>query len=279
MIKETRSLQGAFLRKEENQNFLSNLERLKAERSVTDEQYAVTKGRYQQDLTVAVSEIANIKSQLKLHLQTTEQNLSKVRAQLEELDIRHKVGELTLEEYQSSQQELMKMIGQTENTIARLQRLIAAKSSAEIGMPPRGVELGLPGRGITMPEVTTEGIFSRLGIASLVIALVMLISVFLPWVSAWGLSVSAMGAGWIGIILLLIALAYGGLTFIGTKKIKGIVHLLIGGCTVVLIVVYLFQAVGKYGGEIVSFIGAGCWLYTLAAIAGIVIGLWELRGS
>ena len=132
MDDEIRNLKGAFERKERSQSGLSDLEGLKERGLVDPEQYRTMKADYQQNLTTAVSEIASIKSQLKLQLQATDQNLGRLRAELEDLSVRHKVGELNLEQYHSRQQRLIDMIRDAEDTIGKLQKLLAAKSADHI---------------------------------------------------------------------------------------------------------------------------------------------------
>jgi len=156
MTSEVKSLQAAFLKKEQNQNYLSNLERLRTEGSVTAEQYAALKADYQQRLTAAVSEIANIKSQLKNQLHTATQNLIPLRSKLETLAAEHKAGRLTQEKYHSSQKELTREITSTESIIAELQRLIGARSSADTGTIPSRAAVSPPARveGVRLKEVS-----------------------------------------------------------------------------------------------------------------------------
>jgi hypothetical protein len=133
MTSEVKRLQAAFLRKEEKQKYLSNLEAMRSQGRVTDEQYASLKTGYQQDMTAAVTEIANVKSQLKLQLQTAEQNLNSLKTEQESLRLRRDIGELPPETYQNSEQKLLRKIGSAQKDIADLQRLIGAKQSIELG--------------------------------------------------------------------------------------------------------------------------------------------------
>jgi len=283
MVDETENLRAAFLKKEQSQSLLSNLERFRAEGSVTAAQCAAMKARYQQDLTVAVSEIANIKSQLKLQLQATEQNLSTLRAGLEELDIRHKVGELTLEEYNSSKQKLMKTIDRTDGETSELQRLIAGKSSNQIGELHR-VGVRFPSGKLSMPNISGKGILSPLGIASFIIAGLMLISVFfMPALSALGINISFMQINpGIGIVCLVAALAFAGAVFLKGPTSSGKAHMGIGIVVLLVLSVVLYMVkhdASNYGYSAFEFLAMGFWLYVLAAIAGIVVGVLESRGT
>jgi len=148
MTSEAKRLQAAFVQKEQKQDYLSNLERLKTEGSVTTEQYATLKADYQQRLTAAVSEIANIKSQLKNQLHTAEQDLIASQSKLETVAAEHKAGKLTQEKYHSLHKELTQEITSTESIIVELQRLIGARSSADSGT--------ITSRGAVSPPIKVE---------------------------------------------------------------------------------------------------------------------------
>lgn len=283
MDNEVRNLRAALERKEQNQARLSDLERLRERGSVNPEQYGAMKAGYQQNLTVAVSEIANIKNQLKLQLQATEQNLTALRDELEKLDIQHKVGELTLEEYNSSQQKLMKTIDRTDGETSELQRLIAAKSSNQIGELHR-VGVRFPSGKLSMPNISGKGILSPLGIASFIIAGLMLISVFfMPALSALGINISFMQINpGIGIVCLVAALAFAGAVFLKGPTSSGKAHMGIGIVVLLVLSVVLYMVkhdASNYGYSAFEFLAMGFWLYVLAAIAGIVVGVLESRGT
>jgi len=160
MSSEVQRLQAAFVQKEQNQNFLANLEKLKMQGSVKDEQYKAMKAGYQEKLTAAVSEIASIKSQLKNKLHTSEQKLVSLRAKLETLTAEYKAGRLTDQKYHGSHKELTREIERTDTLIAELRRLIAAKSSAETAAIPQ--EVGISPSLLAKKEMISEaGAISR----------------------------------------------------------------------------------------------------------------------
>jgi len=283
MDNEARRLKAAFERKEQNQASLADLESLKQRGTVDAEQYRTMKADYQQNLTTAVSEIANIKSRLKLQMQATEHNLTAFRDELEKLDVRHKVGEITLEKYNSSQQELINTIGRTGSEISELQKLIAAKSSAQIGELPKRFGVTFPVKELSMPRISGKVVLSPLGITSFVIAALMLISFFfMPALSPLGVNISFMQVNpAIGIVCLLAALAFAGAVFLKARTSSGKAHLGIGIVAVLVQIVVLFMVLhdaSKYGYSGFEFLAMGFWLYVLAAIAGIVVGVMESRG-
>jgi len=286
MSGDEKRLQAAFLQKERNQNFLSNLTRLKSEGSVTQEQYEAMKSSYQQSMTAAVSEISNIKNQLKLRLQATQQHISTLQKQMEDLNIKHKVGEIPFEKYQNSQKKLTRIISQNETAIGDIQKLMTAKSSTQVGIVTPKFETPVSFEKIGMPDFTSEGILSPLSITALIIAGVMLITVlFLPAITIDYLSgqenVTFMKADtFMGGICLLAALAFAGVVFIKEQIIKGRAHVCIAIVSLIPlgILSYKIWSIAQGSDSLISqLVGYGVWLYAIAAIAGIMIGIKEMR--
>lgn len=285
MAGDAKKLQAALLQKEKNQNYLSNLERLKVNGSVTTDQYETMKTGYHQNMTASVSEIANIKSSLKLQLQATQQNISSIRMELENLNLKHKVGELSLEKYQQTQQKLTRTISKNETAVNDIQKLIAAKSSAQVAFISPSAGFSLPNSSMTMPDFTAEDVLSPLGIAAFIIAAIMLIALlFLPVYTVWGIEAGTLmkaNVG-IGIVCLLASLGYAGAVFIKEQKVRAMAHLIIGGIAILILIAFLFmswQTLREYGFESGLFktLASGFWLYGLASIAGIVVGVVEIR--
>ena len=131
-MQEAKRLRAAFLEKERNQGFLANLERLRAQGSVTSQQYAAMKHDYQQKMMSAVSEIASAKRQLSVKLQAAKQDLNSSKTALEGLRAKYNTGNLSMAEYHSSERKLTDRIDATRTEVAHLQKLVDAKSSGEI---------------------------------------------------------------------------------------------------------------------------------------------------
>ena len=129
-----KQLEAAFLRKEETQDFLSNLERLKEDSSVSEEQYELLRSEYQRTLASIESEIAAIKNDLNKELVNHKRDLGAYKVEVERLGIKHKVGEIPLERYRSLDQKLMREIEEIEGKISQLEALINANSSVDISV-------------------------------------------------------------------------------------------------------------------------------------------------
>lgn len=111
-----------------------------------------------------------------------------------------------------------------------------------------------------------------MNIPALVSAGVLLIGVFLPWVSVMGFSVNAF-AGWEGKLLALAALASG--VLVGLKMKWAV----ISAVTAVLIVLYLtFQFLSE---GMFSFLGIGYYISLIASIALVATSfkLWTEGGT
>ena len=132
---KSQSLREALLEKEQIQGFMLTLERLKADGSVNDEQYATLKSGYHEKMMAAVSEIGRIKHELADQLLSLKQSLNYCKTDLKQLKIKHDSGELSLSEYQSSEKTVSEKIEGVRMEIACLQRLLEAKASAQIARP------------------------------------------------------------------------------------------------------------------------------------------------
>ena len=106
MAGELKGLPAALAKKDEVEGFLSNLEKLKADGSITEEQYTIAREEYQQRLTTAIREINRIKNELGKQLEANQRDIERREWELGKLEARYKTGELPLEEYRSSQWEL-----------------------------------------------------------------------------------------------------------------------------------------------------------------------------
>jgi hypothetical protein len=135
MAGNTKKLAEAFAASEEVEGFLTNLEQLEAEGAITEEQYTVVRDDYYRRLGEATSEIARIKNQLKKKLQAVQHEIDARRKEMANLEVKYKVGELSLEQYQASEKKLGDRIRKLEQDGKELSMLIGATSTAAIGAP------------------------------------------------------------------------------------------------------------------------------------------------
>jgi hypothetical protein len=183
-------LRQAFSRQEKTSKLLENLEKLRAEGTVDEGTYNRLKDEYQRSLEASKADIERIKGQLTTNVGKREEQLGKLNEELKILQGRFKVGELKEAEYERRRQRTSASIARTEREIAQLKNLISSTSSADVGgyadvdiKPTGGVSLPkLPELGFGgFPAL--ESVLTPLRIAGAIAGLLMLIFVFLPWVS------------------------------------------------------------------------------------------------
>lgn len=132
MGKEAKRLIEAFINKDKVESYLANLEKLKAERDIDDEQYLTTRKDYYRRLGTAASEIARIKNELKEQLAAGEHSLELARKKLSSLDVKRKVGELSEGQYQAAERKIRLEIHKLEKEVEDLNSLVNASSTADI---------------------------------------------------------------------------------------------------------------------------------------------------
>lgn len=141
MTDELKNLVKALTEKAETEKFLSNLEKLRADGSVTPDMYPDMKAEYEQRLKTAVNEIEQIKNELMKQLAAKNFELENYQQEQKKLDVKRKVGELSEEAYRSSVQKIQRDIDQLDQHRRRLIGAINARSVADIPLP---AEKGAP---------------------------------------------------------------------------------------------------------------------------------------
>jgi ribosomal protein S6 len=308
-------LRQAFFREEETEKFLKNLEGSRKEDSVDEETYNQLKEQYQQFLEENRAEIERIKTQLVTNLGKAEEMLQQLQKALRILETRARVGELKERDYQSQSRRVMLTIEATQRRIAELKHLIGSNSSAEVrGYVEAKIE---PVKGISLPKIELPAIkfagisplenITPLRIAGFVVSLLMLIFVFLSWVSVEYLGLEfgfkaletvseqedkirefnfggifALLAGILGIVVSLVAnrSSSRGLGYLGTG-ILGLAGIIIFSVIFANSYQNAVEQVeeAEYWGEAsLSFSPeAGGILYLIATLAILVVGYLELR--
>lgn len=311
MAKDVKSFVTALAAKDEILGFMINLEKLKADGSITDEQYTMGQEEYEGRLKATVAEIDRMQGDFRRQLETKQREIEAQRFEIGKLEARHKVGELTAEKYQSADRKLRDNIGRLEREAAELDRLIQARSAADVGValekpdiaagvpsPPETerltAETRLPQVGAAEPVPVSSGAPSARGflaqrprLIALIAAALLLLSIRLPWIAASellgaelgaepGISVSFI-AGFVGLLCGLVAV---GITFLRSPKARGTVHTLMGAA--VLATLAAVVATGDFPLLDETFrslivVREGLVLYAVAAVALVVAGLLERK--
>ena len=273
-----KELRAAYSMQEKAERLLANLEKLNDEGSITQDQYQALKADYTKIHRDAVSQVTEVKAKLQTDVDAKQKLLDIFRQELSNLEARFKVGELSAEVYMKSEQGVKRKLRKLEDQTSELRMLVATKSSADVGgyvdieiQRPKEKRISLPSLPrIPVPQISVPGtlgevVSSRLGVASLVVGIIMVITVFLPW--EIGFSGIESGAG---ILCLIMGLVYAGVTFVAGAKIRSLGHIGAGAIAIIGLILFLGQTQG-------FFLEAGVWPCLVAAIGGIIVGVFELR--
>jgi hypothetical protein len=132
MSKEAEKLAKVFTIKEEVDGFISNLEHLKSDGSVTPDMYSTLKSDYEQRKNASLSEIDRIKSEIKDLLEANRRERDIQANELRKLEIRYKAGEFTEDEYRESRRKLQDTVAYLDERTYKLSNLMKAQSSGDI---------------------------------------------------------------------------------------------------------------------------------------------------
>ena len=134
MSEARRGLPSAFAAREEIESSLNGLKGLKADGSISEEQYETSMAEYRQRLEVVDGEIEDIKRGLRKQLESNQRDIRECRHALGEMQTRHEAGELPANEYKDSKRDLEEELQELEQDGRGLERLIHARSSADLGV-------------------------------------------------------------------------------------------------------------------------------------------------
>lgn len=140
--KYAKGLHAAFTTLESNQGYLKNLEKLKAEGSVPNDQYDSMKEEYGRKIPPAESEIKAIKNRLEREMEALKKEQGVVKKDLDNLSTRNKVGEIPLEKFRSMDAKLRRRNEQIETEMAEFENLLKANCAADIWQGPPGKSSG-----------------------------------------------------------------------------------------------------------------------------------------
>jgi len=299
MSKLTHQLQRAFLAGEGVERFLVNLEDLRSEGSITDEQYAYLKKDYEERLAAAGAAVAQQRLEIKSLLEDHRTSLANSKLESDRLGVRFKVGELPLDKYERLNRKMRKRASNTEAEIAELEKLLEANSASDIGLlPAKPGKAPLGEQRFTVPEASSFTAFEgsigevaspRTRLLGLVGGLFLFISVFMPWASSGGFGFTiSYPAGDLsghltaaGIIFGLMAI---GAAFLAESQTKGFVHIVAGAIALLVLLIVMTVPNRALDTSIAGAIsrgwvttGAGLVFYIIAATAVICGGVFERR--
>jgi len=316
MVREERELQRAFSTKEKFEKLLANLDELKVEESIPDNLFNSMKTEYQQSLKQAIETINQVKKKLEGDIQTEEINIQRYNQELQNLDTRFKVGEITAENLQKAEQRIQRIMQRSLALVEELRRLQASQSSADVGgyidtktggraggatlagsltfstvSAPRmdNIRSAIQGTSITdFSEFRTdlnEILSSPLDLIGPTGGLIFFISIFLPWISATIFSQSltdlaglSSGIGLLVLIEVIAAIMGIGSIFLVWENARGIILTAIGAITLMMAVILIPALFDSYVGSGIfsSVVGIGYYVNIIGSIIMLAGGVMAL---
>jgi hypothetical protein len=305
MASESEELYEALATRDKVRGYLSNLERLRTEGSVTEEQYATAKNEYIGQESAASSAIDSLKAQLKPRLDGIERELADARFQLGSFETRLRVGEITQAKHDAEHRKLGTQIEALEASREELANLLAAEMaparqvhSAVATKPSKlpATEETAPKKRALPPREPDESRprFSAKGIAeskprlvALVCSVLLLVSVRLAWLGPSDMMASGTPptpgvatSFFVGIAGLFGGLVAIGVAFVSSGRARGIVHICLG----IFAIAALGAGIGL--GELplhnsyfraLIVLREGFFVYVAMGIALVVLGIIEKR--
>jgi hypothetical protein len=296
MIKEAGDLYSALLSKEKTQSSLSSLEQLKANGAIGASKYVKKKTAYQNEMIRSVSAIATRKNKLREQMQLARNRLSDLKASIDQINAKFTSGKMPPTRYQSGLAILTEKQQSIRDEIEVVNRLLLVKSSQEVAIIKGKIGYGML---VATSAVQAGGFPIRLitrpaKICGLIGGILLIISIFLPWLSVRpGITWTDIAVLGVGLSLFLTAAGlFGGLISIATAlftRIRwwGVIEMVVGiaGC-IALLTTWSLTSGGLNNQEVeqeimrqlikTAVLREGFYLFILGAILCITSGLLEM---
>lgn len=301
-----RRLQEALSAKERAEMLLSNLEKLKTEGTLEDDEYAHLKLEYSNLLTQASSQVEQIRRELGAQVVASKREADIYRQELKNLETRFKVGEIDATGYSRAAEKTQRAAAKIERLVAEMETLRGASSAAELGgtsslrtatigagagrrlqfSPPRvdrSFSVGAAGGPITELVGSFEELVSpRSKLVAPIAGFFLFVSVFLRWVAVgneyYGVSVSGSSSGGLLAMTILAFLISTLATVLVHPKARGGIQLFMGVLAIIVAVSVIFggPSFRGQGYSIGTTLREGFCLYMLAAVIMCASGLTAL---
>ena len=308
MANEAKRLITALAAQDQIKGYLAKLDKLKEDGSVTEEQYATAMAEYDQRLAAGSSEVQTLRKDLGRQLEATKRDLETYRFELGRVEARYKVGEIPLARFRSEDKKLRAQIGQLEQSESELADLITADSAAGLIAPATKAKSATPSRASrpttasmsgaparTTPSAPTFRMSaadipgSKLRIAAIIAAVVLLASVRMPWLAASEMLGADLGSE-AGVSVSFLA-GLGGLIFgIGSivaaffvsGRTRGVLHIVAGVLSLAALVAAValgeLPILDTYFRQLVV-LREGFYAYITAGVALAVMGGFERKAE
>jgi len=284
-----RQLQLAYSRKEKVTRLMSNLETLRSQDGVSDEDYPTIRSEYETFLNSAEESIEQLRQQIEQQIERHEQELGVLERDRQRMEVRLKVGELSQEKFAREVGRVDRRIMNTQNDIARLRKSLEANSSAELGgfvdvpiedEPHRTARIDIErvsesasrvvermssrlsaegGLCLVLPD---EWILTPRWITLIVCAVLMFVTTLLPWEQGIGQKTLGFVSGGLGAIAFISAILACGTLFVGKDYAHSVTGLVAGGLATLVGMLKLVVGPHRAG---------AIWVFIIASVVFTVI--------
>jgi len=301
-----REIKEAFSRKEKAESLLAKLENL--DTSIDEEQKTKLKTEYEDSLSKANEDIFKFKGLISEQITILQDKQEEVQKKSNNLEARFKVGEIDAESYRKQGRNVTQEITKISNEISKYNALLKAQSADEVQSTAtntltdsKSLDLSdlssgfkdLPSgfnilKDIQVSDFTTfhhfsEFEFTVLNKVAVIATGLMILSLFLPWVSASAFGVTeSTGATLRYFVLGLVAIPA---ILLKNSKASGIVFTLVGGVTS-LLDIYEFINFQRYSDTLNMYselnmfnasFNVGFYLNLITGLVLVCIGILKLK--
>jgi len=128
-----KKLRVALSKIEKGEQLLARLEELKGEGEVEEEQYQQKKEQYAELLESGKKELESIKASFSGKLEALKRDAEKYPAELKDLELKNKLGELDANQFSRQEQRLRSKIDRAQKDLEATATLLAAETADEAG--------------------------------------------------------------------------------------------------------------------------------------------------
>jgi len=128
-----KKLRIALSKVEKGEQLLTRLKELKEEGEVEEEQFEQKKTQYSQLVEEGKKDLESIRASLAAKKEALERDLERYPAELKDLELKSKLGEIDANQFSRQEQRLRSKIDRLEKDLEETSGLLAAKSAEEAG--------------------------------------------------------------------------------------------------------------------------------------------------
>jgi len=128
-----KKLRIALSKKEKGEQLLARLKELKKDGEVEEEQFEQKKGQYSQLIEEGEKELESIRASLSAKKEALERDLERYPAELKDLELKSKLGEIDANQFARQEQRLRSKIDRFEKDLEETSGLLTAKTAEDAG--------------------------------------------------------------------------------------------------------------------------------------------------